>query len=314
MKIAFVGKGGSGKTTITALFARWLAAHSKTVLAFDADINQHLKDALGDRVGQNAGLHTHTKVIKEYLRGSNPRIKAAATMIKTTPPGSGSRLFTPHSTWLQSMLVRVNGVWTGAAGDLEQDDLGVRCYHSKSGVIELLLGHMTDKADEYVLVDLTAGADPFASSVLAKVDAVCLVVEPNLPSLTVFEQFRRHKQEWVPPLLVIGNKVHDSSDEQWLKDRLGNALVGSLPDSTFVRQEARGEMGNIGKLEAQFVSVFEQLVNKLALIERDLSTYQRRNELLHIKNAKSWAGSELQNQVDPEFSLQKAANLEHQLQ
>ena len=47
MKIAFVGKGGSGKTTLSALFARHLAAAGAPVVAVDADINQHLGVALG---------------------------------------------------------------------------------------------------------------------------------------------------------------------------------------------------------------------------------------------------------------------------
>jgi CO dehydrogenase maturation factor len=47
VKIAFVGKGGSGKTTLSALFARHLAASGAPVVAIDADINQHLGVALG---------------------------------------------------------------------------------------------------------------------------------------------------------------------------------------------------------------------------------------------------------------------------
>ena len=47
MKVAFVGKGGSGKTTLSALFARHLAASGAPVVAIDADINQHLGTALG---------------------------------------------------------------------------------------------------------------------------------------------------------------------------------------------------------------------------------------------------------------------------
>ena len=47
MRIAFVGKGGSGKTTMAAMFSRYLAELGNPVLAVDADINQHLGEALG---------------------------------------------------------------------------------------------------------------------------------------------------------------------------------------------------------------------------------------------------------------------------
>ncbi|TDD74119.1 ATP-binding protein, partial [Actinomadura rubrisoli] len=42
MKVAFVGKGGSGKTTLSSLFVRYLAGRGLPVVAVDADINQHL--------------------------------------------------------------------------------------------------------------------------------------------------------------------------------------------------------------------------------------------------------------------------------
>ena len=42
MKIAFAGKGGSSKTTLSSLFTRHLAARGLPVVAIDADIDQHL--------------------------------------------------------------------------------------------------------------------------------------------------------------------------------------------------------------------------------------------------------------------------------
>ena len=90
MKIAFAGKGGSGKTTLSSLFVRHLAARGLPVVAIDADINQHLAEALG--ASQPPPLGGHLTQIKEYLRGTNPRISSAAAMVKTTPPGRGSRL------------------------------------------------------------------------------------------------------------------------------------------------------------------------------------------------------------------------------
>jgi len=93
MKIAFAGKGGSGKTTLSSLFTRHLAGQGLPVVAIDADINQHLAEALGAAAPPPMG--SHLPQIKEYLRGSNPRITSAAAMVKTTPPGRGSRLLRP---------------------------------------------------------------------------------------------------------------------------------------------------------------------------------------------------------------------------
>ena len=47
MKIAVTGKGGSGKTTITATLARLLARRGLPVLAIDGDPNPNLAAALG---------------------------------------------------------------------------------------------------------------------------------------------------------------------------------------------------------------------------------------------------------------------------
>ena len=80
MKIAFVGKGGSGKTTLSSLFIRHLAANGAPVVAVDADINQHLGAALGlddDEAAALPAMGAHLPLIKEYLRGTNPRIASA---------------------------------------------------------------------------------------------------------------------------------------------------------------------------------------------------------------------------------------------
>ncbi|MEO7837595.1 MAG: AAA family ATPase, partial [Acidimicrobiales bacterium] len=42
MKVAVVGKGGSGKTTTSAVVARTLARHGLSVVALDCDSNPNL--------------------------------------------------------------------------------------------------------------------------------------------------------------------------------------------------------------------------------------------------------------------------------
>ncbi|MGH9268323.1 MAG: AAA family ATPase [Acidimicrobiales bacterium] len=47
MKVAVVGKGGSGKTTASAIVARTFARHGLSVVALDCDSNPNLGISLG---------------------------------------------------------------------------------------------------------------------------------------------------------------------------------------------------------------------------------------------------------------------------
>jgi CO dehydrogenase nickel-insertion accessory protein CooC1 len=47
VKIAVVGKGGSGKTTTSAVLARTFARHGRETLALDCDTNPNLGISLG---------------------------------------------------------------------------------------------------------------------------------------------------------------------------------------------------------------------------------------------------------------------------
>src|SRR6201991_644469 len=214
MKIAFVGKGGSGKTTLASLFAAHLAAADQPVLAIDADINQHLATALGATETEAAALPTlaeHLPLIKDHLRGDNPRIPSADAMIKTTPPGTGSRLLrVVDDSPVHTACVRtVGGVPLAVTGRFADDDLGVACFHSKVGAVELLLNHLVDGPDEYVVVDMTAGADAFASGLFTRFALTFLVCEPTLRSVGVYRQYTGYAGDFDVRLAVVGNKVTD---------------------------------------------------------------------------------------------------------
>jgi CO dehydrogenase maturation factor len=220
MKIAFVGKGGAGKTTLAALFSRQLAAQGRTVLALDADINQNLAAALGaDRTP--AALGDHLTEIKEYLRGTNPLITSAAAMVKTTPAGRGSRLLRvtePNPIWARC-VADAGGVRFAGTGAFAEADLGVSCYHAKVGAVELILNHLVDADDEYVVVDMTAGADAFASGLFTRFDLTVLVSEPTRRGIGVYQQYAEHARGHGVALRVLGNKVTDADDAAYLRER-----------------------------------------------------------------------------------------------
>ncbi len=312
MKIAFVGKGGSGKTTISALFARYLAAQELPVLAIDADINQHLGVTLGmpkDQAAEISPMGLQIDKIKEYLRGDNPRIHSNHAMAKTTPPGRGSRLvtITEQNPIYEYFASEINGVRLLVVGPFSEEDLGVKCYHSKTGAAELLLSHMIDGEHEYAIMDMTAGADSFASGMFTKFDITFLVVEPTIKSVSVYQQYKNYAKDHDVKILVVGNKVEDEDDIKFLQQHVGDDLLGWFSRSDFVRTMEKGRHLPLEQLESDNQATLKQLQTTIDACQKDWDKFYRQTIEFHIRNAKSWAnesaGEDLTKQVDPDFKL-----------
>ena len=310
MKIALVGKGGSGKTTLAALLVHYLVAAGRPVLAVDADINQHLAVALGATEADAVALPTlaaHLPLIKDYLRGTNPRIASAAVMVKTTPPGAGSRLLrvVEHNSIYDACVREVGSAQLAVTGPFAEGDLGVACYHSKVGAVELLLNHLVDDVGEYVVVDMTAGADSFASGLFTRFDVTFLVCEPTLRSVGVYRQYRAYARDFGVRIAVVGNKVSDEEDAAFLRTQIGADLVGWVSRSAHVRAAERGEIRPISALEPVNVTTLDGMRDVVDSTVKDWGTYQRQAVEFHLRNAVAWAndrtGGDLADQVDPDF-------------
>lgn len=312
MKIAFVGKGGSGKTTLAALFTRHLTESAAPLLAIDADINQHLAAALGapeDEAVMLPSLGDHLLDLKEYLRGSNPRISSAEAMVKTTPPGRGSRLLrvVEDNPIYQGLVHTVGGVRLAVTGPFATEDLGVACYHSKVGAVELILNHLVDGPGEYVVVDMTAGADSFASGLFTRFDATFLVCEPTLRSVGVYRQYVGYARDFGVRVQVVGNKVEDNSDVEFLREHVGDDLLTWLGRSSYVKAAERGAARSIAELEPANRAALDAIRSRTDLVEKDWLTYTRQAHEFHLRNASAWAseraGEDLASQIDPEFVM-----------
>ncbi|MFV8185908.1 MULTISPECIES: ATP-binding protein [unclassified Streptomyces] len=318
MKIAFVGKGGSGKTTLSSLFIRHLAAAGAPVVAVDADINQHLGVALGldeEAAAALPAMGDRLPLIKDYLRGSNPRITSAESMIKTTPPGEGSRLLRVrednpvYEACARPVELDGTAVRLMVTGPFTDADLGVACYHSKTGAVELCLNHLVDGQGEYVVVDMTAGSDSFASGMFTRFDMTFLVAEPTRKGVSVYRQYREYARDFGVVLKVVGNKVQGQEDLDFLRAEVGDDLLVTVGHSDWVRSMEKGRPPRFELLEdanrraLRILRVAADATYEL----RDRESYMHQMVHFHLKNAASWGnartGADLAAQVDPGFVL-----------
>ncbi|URN10677.1 ATP-binding protein [Actinomadura madurae] len=314
MKVAFVGKGGSGKTTLSSLFVRHLAGRGLPVVAIDADINQHLGVALGldeARAAKIPALGDRLTEIKDHLRGTNPRISDASAMVKTTPPGTGSRLLRFRGEDpVHEAGQEVDGVTLLATGPFNDDDLGVACYHSKTGAVELYLNHLVDGPGEYVVVDMTAGADTFASGLFTRFDLMFLVAEPTRKGVGVYRQYTEYARDYDVSIRVVGNKVQSEDDVAYLREHVGDDLLTWLGQSAAVRALEQGRHGV--ELEDGNAAALDRMRAEVDACVKDWDRFQRQAVEFHVKNARSWAsraaGEDLEAQVDPGFRFPSAAD------
>ena len=312
MKIAFVGKGGSGKTTVSSLFIRHLGTIGKTIVAIDADINQHLGTALGLSEAEAAdipALGANIHRLKDYLRGNNPRISSADAMLKTTPAGRGSRLLRMGEDDLfhQDFSVQVAGATLMVTGPFAEEDLGVACYHSKVGAAELYLNHVLDGPDDYVVMDMTAGADAFASGLFTRFDITFLVAEPTRKGVSVYRQYKEYARKHNVKILVIGNKVEDADDEAFLREAVGDDLLVCLSPSSYVRACEKGRSPGFATLELHNRAALDTILTAVNDTPQDWEKFTRQGAEFHIRNALAWGngrtGEDLSQQIDPDFVM-----------
>lgn len=289
MRIAFVGKGGSGKTTLSALFSQYMK-YKAPVLVIDADLNMHLPALLGfEEIPQERHIShpSVVKTIKNHLRGTNERIKELAHFRKTTPPANGSQfiaLHNPNDMILKQFSVGDPNFRLMVVGTYDTDDIGASCYHNNLAILENVISHLIDTKGNLV-TDMVAGVDAFANTLHAQFDMLVLVVEPTKRGVEVYNQYQKLADDaGVGNLLfVVGNKVRNAADREFISKHISNDRhLGFLGDSEYLRvkDQAGGKL-DVAMLEPENKETIEVIANKLFNIQPDYSTRLERLYELH---------------------------------
>jgi CO dehydrogenase maturation factor len=165
MKLAVAGKGGVGKTAVTAWLGDYLRRLGQQAWLVDADTTLSLGPALG----------------LPFSRIPQPLSQDVALAAERA--GSDGLLsLTPHVADLPERLsLHVDGLRLLVMGTVAGAGGGCAC--AANAVLKALLAHLFLTPGQWVLVDLEAGVEHLGRGTVAAADGLIVVSEPSLRSL-----------------------------------------------------------------------------------------------------------------------------------
>ncbi len=219
MKIAITGKGGVGKTTLSAILSHLYASEGKRVIAVDADPDANLAAALGvppEGLSKICALAEMTDLIEERM-GARPGRSGGVfklnPRVDDIPEECGYRL--------NNILLLVTGKSKEAASG---------CYCPENVFLRRLLKHLVVNRDEIVIVDMEAGIEHLTRGTTEAVDAFIVVVEPGQRSIQTANTVKEMaKGLGVKKVFVVANKVRGQDDLDFIQRHLPDTqLLGSI--------------------------------------------------------------------------------------
>jgi CO dehydrogenase maturation factor len=319
MRIAFVGKGGSGKSTLTASFASYVAKQTtKPVVVFDADLNIHAPELLGfDAIPFDKHLsHPQaTKSIQKWLIGKND-IQNLGAFRKSTPPTRKSNIIKIESikdTPVGSFGLHKDNLSVFAVGTYQEEDIGASCYHNNLAILESILNHTDDK-NGYLIADMVAGVDSFAGTLHAQFDLTCLIVEPTMRSVEVYTKYIELATEAgvAESVRVIGNKIRNDKDRDFIMSHIPeDKIIGYFTNDEHIRNtDQDGTTLSISKLNQDNQDLLKSILDIVDSLPDNRDARLKKIWELHKKYVAQAFVKErygdLTNQIDPEFTFTHA--------
>ncbi|MDQ5955081.1 MAG: dehydrogenase maturation factor [Patescibacteria group bacterium] len=204
MKIAFLGKGGSGKSTMATALVQHLQGVGYKVLAIDADHNMDL--AYNLVAEPSVFLGADPDAIKEYV-GCTREDSFGASMRSAQERGVRFNAFPAdpfteaHTTLVDDRLrLMVAGPHTERVRSQDA------CSHSLAAPLKTYIPLLQLRENEAVVIDERAGTDPVATGILSGVTLAVIVEEPTINSERVAKQIAHELQLANVPHIVVHNK------------------------------------------------------------------------------------------------------------
>jgi CO dehydrogenase maturation factor len=228
LKIAISGKGGVGKSTVAAVWARLLARRGHAVYAIDADPDANLAHALGmprELADTIVPLASDDALVEERTGAKRGRM---GQMFSLSPD--------VHDI-ARKYAVEWKGVQTLVLGAVTKGGGGCAC--PENALLKSLVRHLVLRENEFVILDMEAGIEHLGRATAAGVDALVTVLEPGSRSIETAAHIRRLANEigLGSRFFALLNKARDGNRSSEIIARAlpGAPIVGVVPfDEEFI--------------------------------------------------------------------------------
>lgn len=185
--IAITGKGGTGKTAVTAMFIRSMVNRDKTILAIDADPDTNLPGALGDEVEKTVGDQ------REFLLEERDNL----------PPDTDKERLLESKIF--GVLAERHGYDLLVMGRPE----GAGCYCFANNMLRRIMDRVVKNYD-LTIIDTAAGLEHLSRGIIRDVDDLVVVTDGSRRGLQTAERIRDLVKELdlkIGNMYVVLNKV-----------------------------------------------------------------------------------------------------------
>jgi CO dehydrogenase maturation factor len=260
LKIAVSGKGGVGKSTLSAFLVKWFAANGKNVLAIDADPDANLGNALGIK---DASHIVPIAKMKELVAERTESV-----------PGSFGGIFkmNPKVDDLPEKLAVRSGenIRLMVMGGVKKGGMG--CVCPESVLLKNLVMHLILRRDDVVVMDMEAGVEHLGRGTSRAVDCLVVVVEPGRRSIETALRIKDLAADiGLVRIGIVGNKVRSDKDREFLITSLpGYQFLGFIPyDDQIIEADLGGIFAE--DVKEQTRAGFEEIAHSLMRISQETS-------------------------------------------
>lgn len=226
LKLAVVGKGGSGKSTVSWLLIQHLASLKQLVLGIDADYNMNLLSNLGlDYSSEVPTLHHSHQQFRQFVglaekeSWGNLKDKQLPQLSVNPDDDYTASLTLQVSEWIKLVVVGL--------GDEDVLDSPL-CGHGQVAPLKWYLPNLATNGTA-VVIDSVAGTDMLNYNLYHGCDALIGVVENHRNSIRVLKQIQQTADRLGMPFYVVCNQSMEDAVSPEILNQWDQQLLGNLP-------------------------------------------------------------------------------------